>query len=198
MHGHEVQALADNTAPTVSAVGRPMAADRWLLMTMLCYPAVLLVTFILSAATYSIQSSKSEEELLEPTATGPGGKPLPATKRRKRVRHNPVFDVYIGVWARRVFQYITAAVVLTFVADCAVLIAHAVDEQEPAWWCGEERVVSTHSQTFEQPAWLGSAHDIHRSTSSVDFSSIFMSSSLFSNGRMRQTSLIVPSGCSQY
>ncbi|OIW33536.1 hypothetical protein CONLIGDRAFT_569741 [Coniochaeta ligniaria NRRL 30616] len=118
-----------------------MASDRWLLTTMLCYPAVLLVTFIISAATYSIRSSKSEEELMESTATGPGGKPLPATKRRKRTQHNPVFEIYIGVWAQRVFQYITAAVVLTFVADCAAVIAHAMDDQAPAWWCGEEKVV---------------------------------------------------------
>ncbi|KAH8909902.1 hypothetical protein BR93DRAFT_943802 [Coniochaeta sp. PMI_546] len=115
---------------------------------MLCYPAVLLVTFIISAATYSIQSSKSEEELLEPSATGPGGKPLPATKRRKRGQHSPVFEVYIGVWARRVFQYITAAVVLTFVADCADVIAHALDDQDPTWWCGEERVCSPCTQVY--------------------------------------------------
>lgn len=142
MHGYEVQALADNAAPRLSAVERSMAAERWFLSTMLCYPAVLLVTFIVSAATYSIHSSKSEEELLEPTATGPGGKPLPATKRRKRGDRDPVYEVYIGRWTRRLFQYITAAVVLTFVADCAAVIAHALDDQEAAWSCGEERVVS--------------------------------------------------------
>ena len=137
MHGNEVQAWADNEAP-----GRSMAAERWYLLTMLCYPAVLLVMFIVSAATYSIQSSKSEEELLEPTATGPGGKPLPATKRRKRGESQHIYEVYIGTWARRVFQYITATVVLTFLADCGAIIAHALDDREPAWWCGEERVVS--------------------------------------------------------
>ncbi len=176
MHGHEVQAPADNTAPTVSAVEGSMAADRWLLTTMLCYPAVLLVTFIISAAAYSIQSSKSEEELLESTATGPGGKPLPATKRRKRRQHNLVFEVYIGVWARRVFQYITAAVVLTFVADCAAVIAHAMDDQEPTWWCGEERVVSAHLQPLNTGCMVELVLTyILRCTLSGAFSSIFTS-----------------------
>jgi hypothetical protein len=143
MHGPEVQTLVDNAVPTTPQVGTGVGTmDRWFLNTMLCYPAVLLVAFILSAATYSIQSSRSEEELLEPTATGPGGKPLPMTKRRKRGHKHPVFEVYIGVWARRVFQYITVAVVLTFVADAATVVAHAVDDQSPGgWWCGEERVV---------------------------------------------------------
>ncbi|KAB5570203.1 hypothetical protein GE09DRAFT_957754 [Coniochaeta sp. 2T2.1] len=118
-----------------------MAAEIWYLRLMLCYPAVLLVTFILSAAAYSIYSSKSEEELVQPVATGPGGKPLPVTKRKKKHAQTPAFEVHIGLWARRTFQYMTAALCLTFVANCAAVLAHGFDEQQPDWWCGEERVV---------------------------------------------------------
>jgi hypothetical protein len=144
MHGYEVHArTAENAMVRLSAVERSAAAEQWYQWMMLCYPAVLLVTLIVSAAAYSIYSSKSEEELVEPTATGPGGKPLPATKRRKNARNQPVYEVHVGRWPRRLFQYVTAAVVLTFVADAAAAIVHAVDDRQEAWSCGEERVVST-------------------------------------------------------
>jgi hypothetical protein len=114
----------------------------------LLYPVVLLLAFILSAAVHSIVSSNTEEELVVPTATGPGGKPLPVTKRKRGQTVSSHTDsVGRTGCSKTVVQYLTAAVVLSFVANGAAIAAHALQSIrrsgfENAWWCGEERVVS--------------------------------------------------------
>lgn len=139
MHALFQHAVVNQTAPC-------SPAEKVLFATELCYPAILLLAFISTAAVYSIMTSRSDEELVTPTTTGPGGKPLPVTKR-KREDTSPVVDAQIGTAARRVFQYLTGIIVLTFLADFATVIAHALKEQkdgdpESGWWCGEERIVS--------------------------------------------------------
>ncbi|KAK4194746.1 hypothetical protein QBC40DRAFT_28888 [Triangularia verruculosa] len=111
------------------------------------YPAVLLLAFIISAAIHSIAKSRTEEELLVPTATGPGGKPLPITKRKRE--HRDQGSMYStdgdssGI-AIQVFRYLTGALILTFAADAAATAAHVWQSSkvgDKLWWCGEERVV---------------------------------------------------------
>lgn len=140
MHGSEVHVPANHTAPGAGLVVlRPV--EQWYLSMMLCYPAILLVTFIVSAASHSIITSKGEEVLVETKATGPGGKPLPVTKKLKKShRNHPLFEVYIGIWSRRMFQGLTGLLVFTFVSEAASVIVHAWDSEE-GWWCGEERIV---------------------------------------------------------
>jgi hypothetical protein len=186
----------DGSELTVSG-GPSTPADLWYLRTMLCYPAVLLSTFIITAATYSIQSSRSEEELVEPVATGPGGRPLPATKRRKKdpKAKSPLFELYIGVGARRAFQYVTAALVLSFVADCATVLARVFDDRGRDWRCDEERVVRNYPQhPFPSPRFCD-ADEMPRSTSLEVFSSISMFSSPWFSGPMPRTSLTAWCGC---
>jgi hypothetical protein len=138
MHALYQHAVVNQTAPC-------SPAERVLFATELCYPPILLLAFISTAAAHSILTSRSEEELVEPTTTGPGGKPLPVTKRR-REHTAPVVDVNPGTVTRRVFQYLNGALVLTFVADFATVIVHALQEKMDGaagygWWCGEERIV---------------------------------------------------------
>lgn len=138
MDALHVDAVANRTAPYSPAEEVLFTAELW-------YSPVLLLAFITSAATYSILSSRSEEELIKPSVTGPDGKPLPVTKR-KREDSRPVVEAHIGNVARRVFQYMSAAVVLTFLADFVAIVVHAFRENKPgigfSWWCGEERIVS--------------------------------------------------------
>lgn len=109
------------------------------------YPIVLLVTFISAAAAHSIITARDEEELEVPAVRGPGGKPLPVTKKR-RAQHErkPVRDFSLLV--KRVFQYVMAAITFTFVADGIAITLHVladrVEEKGTSWWCGEPRVVS--------------------------------------------------------
>jgi ATP-binding cassette, subfamily B, vacuolar membrane transporter HMT1/ACLQ len=113
------------------------------------YPVILLVAFIVSGAVHSVVTARSEEELVVPTATGPGGKPLPVTKRKREQLDEPrAPDAHDGgSFARGAFRYATAAVVLTFFANGAAIAVHALQARGKSgqvgnWWCGEERTVS--------------------------------------------------------
>lgn len=116
---------------------------------------VLLLAFIVSAGVNSIVTARTEEELVVPTAKGPGGKPLPVTKKRKREQLDEprVPDACAGsCFVRRIFQYTTAAVILSFFANGGAIALRALQYRRTGsgegWWCSEERTVS-----LAQPLW---------------------------------------------
>ncbi|KAK3333961.1 hypothetical protein B0T19DRAFT_419662 [Cercophora scortea] len=135
-------------ASTNSSGSTTSTADDILLKAQLCYPLVLLFAFILSAGVHGIVTAKTEEEPTAPAVKGPGGKPLPVTKRKRQPEEPQILDVYASNTARRAFQYITAAVILTFLANDAAVTARALQPSEKLWWCSEERTVYLAGSTF--------------------------------------------------
>lgn len=123
-------------------------AERVLLDTELLYPLVLILAFVISAAVYSVATSRSEEQLDAPTITGPGGRPLPITKRKKKREAARSDERRISKAAKLTLRCLMASLVLTFVANAAVIFAHALTDRRIsvpghlAWWCGDERIVS--------------------------------------------------------
>lgn len=112
-----------------------------------CYPVVLLFAFIISAGIHSVVTSKTEEEVVAPTVKGPGGKPLPFTKRRREHLDTQGPFVHSGGVAKPMFQYLSAGLVLSFVANGAAIALHAlsargVKGEVGDWWCDEQRIVS--------------------------------------------------------
>lgn len=130
----------------------PSATQLVLRNAQLLYPVVLLLAFILSAAVHTVVTSRTEEELVAPTVKGPGGKPLPVTKRKREQDAQQAADKDGGAGgaggrlAWKAFVYLTVAVILSFVANGVVMAARAVRSSRRAapnqWWCGEERIVS--------------------------------------------------------
>jgi hypothetical protein len=117
----------------------------------LLYPVVLLLAFITSAGVHTIVTSRTEEQLVVPSVRGPGGKPLPVTKKKREQEASEPDDDTTGngglAW--NVLVYLTGAVVLSFVANGAAVVAHAMqssrnDGLDNAWWCGEQTVVRVH------------------------------------------------------
>jgi hypothetical protein len=135
------------------------AAQSVLQTAQLLYPVILLLSFVISAAVHTIVTSKTEEELDVPTVKGPGGKPLPVTKR-KREQQVPVADgdsSGSGGFAWALFLYLMGALVISFVANGAAVALHAMKSSRDAgpgnaWWCGEERIVSTDFAPSGPPA----------------------------------------------
>jgi hypothetical protein len=125
--------------------------------TQLLYPVILLLTFIVSAGIHTVVTSKTEEQLAAPTVKGPGGKPLPITKRKREQETQEADDNASGSggFAWCAFLYLTGALVMSFVANGAAIAAHAMNSSRDealteVWWCGEQRIVSfapLHSQT---------------------------------------------------
>lgn len=116
----------------------------------LLYPIVLLIAFITGAAVHSIITSRTEEELVTPVARGPGGKPLPLTKRKREHEDHALPEIpTFSDGARRAFQYVSAGIVLTFVVNAVAIAIHALRDRAvvkdgDGWWCGEERTVRRH------------------------------------------------------
>lgn len=123
--------------------------DIVLRKTQYTYTLVLLATFIVGAAWYSVYNSKKEEVVKQSTARGPGGKPLPITKLKKRDDGERKIGPHFGASAKNVFRIVAAAVFLTYVASCASMFIHAFWFENPyRWsrdglpWAGEWSVVS--------------------------------------------------------
>jgi hypothetical protein len=133
---------------------QPSLAEVVFRNSQLCYPVVLLFAFIISAGIHSIVTSKTEEEVVAPTVKGPGGKPLPFTKRRREHHDTQAPFVHNGDVAKTVFQYLSAGLVLSFIANGAAialraLSARGVKGEVGDWWCDEQRIVSlSHFQVF--------------------------------------------------
>ena len=118
----------------------------------LLYPVVLLLSFIISSGIHTVITSKTEEELVAPDLRGPGGKPLPISKRKREQQAAESNDDFSGgggggglAWT--IFLYLTAGIVVSFVANGAAVAVHAMKSSsdsglDNAWWCGEERTVS--------------------------------------------------------
>ena len=108
------------------------------------FPWVLLLIFLVAFVTNSIASAESAAEATGPVVTGPGGKPLPrSTKkreeeqerlRRKRLDFSPI--------RKLVFYYLSTGVIVTFIANAVNIVIHALTKRDNGWWCGEATAVS--------------------------------------------------------
>ncbi|KAH6636451.1 hypothetical protein F5144DRAFT_180490 [Chaetomium tenue] len=124
----------------------------------LLYPVILLLTFIISAGVHTVVTSKTEEQLAAPTVRGPGGKPLPITKKKREEEVLETNDDARGSggFAWCAFLYLTGALVMSFVANGAAIAAHAMSSGNSSkhaaltnvWWCGDERIVYVVGSAF--------------------------------------------------
>lgn len=124
-------------------------ADVILRKTQYLYALILLVTFIGLAAWYSVFNAKKEEDVVQPTVKGPGGKPLPITKLKKRDNGERKIGPHFGRTAKNVFRYLAAMVFLSYLGNGISMFIHAFWYEDPyQWskeglpWAGEWTVVS--------------------------------------------------------
>ena len=103
-------------------------------------PICLLVLFLTALATYSIVTAPKREPSQDTSdLTGPGGKPLP--KKPKSGKDNARLD--FSPARKRLFIGLSVGAVLTYVADAAGVIVHALWDRRDNWWCGEAKAVGT-------------------------------------------------------
>ncbi|KOS19123.1 Heavy metal tolerance protein [Escovopsis weberi] len=136
--------------------GRELSlADIVLKDTQYFYSLVLLVAFFSCAAWYSVVNAKKEEDLIQSTAKGPGGKPLPATKKKKKNDGDRKIGPRFGPVAKNVFRYLAAVVFLSYVGTGLAMFEHAFWYENPyQWsrqglsWAGEWTMVHVLGATF--------------------------------------------------
>lgn len=117
--------------------GRLEPVDVVLRRTQYLYALVLLVTFIAGAAWYSVYNAKKDEDQAQPVVKGPGGKPLPVTKRKKRDDGERKVGPRFGRTAKNVFRYLACVVFLTYVASSVSMFRHAFWYEDPYKWSKE-------------------------------------------------------------
>jgi len=116
-------------------------------------PPLLLATFILVAAAHTIRSAnaRTTEDGIE--AKGPGGKPLPVSKRKKsHSGDHAVPTRNTNPTLQRIFQWASAAVTADFVVAGGSIGTHAIVDRattgEHGWWCGEPKTVYILGSSF--------------------------------------------------
>lgn len=134
------------------------AAEATLKVTQYSLAPILCVVYTLANVLYGILSSESQDVLIVSTATGPGGRPLPLTKKNKKRRASIIGSrpkkAQFGVMTTRFFAAVSLIVVLTFFTNFVCLTAHMLEGQKGGgWWSGDSMPVSTSPKSL---VWFSS------------------------------------------
>jgi hypothetical protein len=134
------------------------------------YPWVLCLIFVVAFVANSVLTADPAADSGKPTVTGPGGKPLPRSPkrkaeeeerlRRKRQDFSPL--------RKLLFYWLAAGVIATFIANAANIVIHALKMREDGWWCGKATAVRGNWILSPLRGVLADAlGSHHRSTSAV-------------------------------
>lgn len=116
-------------------------AAKFLDFLQYAYPIILLAFFLLAFTVRSIATSSSTNSNGDEPAHGPGGKPLPLSKKAKKAStRDPGPELSRA--RKLVFEWLSVAACLTFVANTVNVIVHALYDRKRGWWCGQAVVVS--------------------------------------------------------
>lgn len=121
-------------------------AEMVFVQAQVLYPFILLLSFGVIFAVHSVYASQHQEDVEQPTVTGPGGKPLPVTRIKVEKSRAPSAAVQdFSRTASLCFKAGTATIALIF----AVHGFHIIRQCIQAGWldterfCTDELVVSS-------------------------------------------------------
>ena len=100
----------------------------------------MLLFFVVAFTVRSIAASNFNANIAQPTTTGPGGKPLPTTDPTRNFVKSAVHDDVTHT-QKRVFEWLSLAAALTFVANSVLVIVRSLAQKEEHWWAGKSVVV---------------------------------------------------------
>ena len=146
----EPHGLADAVRCSMPLSGALTTAEAVVFRVELVYFPLLAFIYGVANALRGILNSGDNEDSIPTRATGPGGRPLPSTKQKKKKTDGPERapprELEFSKFTRRLFDYGSVCVVLTFVANAAAIASHTIGgENDENWWCGEESAVSCSS-----------------------------------------------------
>jgi ATP-binding cassette, subfamily B, vacuolar membrane transporter HMT1/ACLQ len=130
--------MAELDAPRREGQTMPnSAARRFIDIFQLLYPVILLFFFLFAFCAQTIITSR-RNSTGSVILYGPGGNPLPGRRTKK-----PKADVEDFPRNQKLtFIWFSLLVCVTFVANAANVIVHALDARKSGWWCGQPPVVS--------------------------------------------------------
>ena len=136
-HTQATLQLRDGSGDPIPTSHDSSIVDVILRETQYLYALVLLTTFVSFAAWYSVYNAKKEDDIIQSHIKGPGGKPLPITKRKKRDNGERKLGPNFGRVAKNVFRYLAAVVFLSYIGNGAFMLAHAFKYEDPYQWSRE-------------------------------------------------------------
>lgn len=105
------------------------------------YPIFVLVVFIAAFIASSVLVAKDSSNETLQVKIGPGGRPLPARSRSTMTVAKTAQTYTRGTVM--LFRWLTLVVLLTFLADAAINVSHAIIARSEHWWCGQSVVVGS-------------------------------------------------------
>lgn len=123
--------------------------DRILRRTQYLHALLLLVAFLSTAAWYSVYNSKDSSSEQPAAVKGPGGKPLPITKKKPKEDGERKIGPHFGRTAKNYFRLLALVVLLCYIIEGIAMFRHAFQFDNPyRWsrdglaWAGEWSMVS--------------------------------------------------------
>ncbi|KAL8651054.1 MAG: hypothetical protein Q9226_004875 [Calogaya cf. arnoldii] len=131
-------------------------------------PIILVVFFLVAFTAHSIATASVDTTVKDPQdQTGPGGKPLPSNSRKTSQESN---SLDFSPARKLLFNWLSVASITTFLANAAVVIAHALVDREEHWWCGESVAIYIVASFFVYTLFLISLIDSKPSPTAAHFS----------------------------
>lgn len=118
----------------------PHAALELLEYLRTSYPIFLLILFVVAFVVNTTIAAKKAGKH-EAQYFGPGGRPLPQQTRSTPTYKSQEFSRNV----KRVFNLLSAVVILTFLADAIIYIIHVMVARSENWWRGQSFVVRSTS-----------------------------------------------------
>ncbi|KAL8667541.1 MAG: hypothetical protein Q9168_007245 [Polycauliona sp. 1 TL-2023] len=151
---------------------RPAVSNRTaqsiLIYTHFASPIILVVFFLVAFTAHSIATASVDSTVKDPKdQTGPGGKPLPSTAR-KTSQETIALD--FSPARKLLFNWLSVGTIATFLANAAVVIAHALVDRKEHWWCGQSVAIYVVASFFVYTLFLISLIDTKPSPTAAHFS----------------------------
>ncbi|KAL8986703.1 MAG: hypothetical protein Q9177_004024 [Variospora cf. flavescens] len=130
-------------------------------------PIILLIYFLFAFTAHSITTASTNTSTNSPQdQTGPGGKPLPSSKKSPRKKH--VLD--FSPARKLLFNWLSVGTIATFLGNAVAVILHTLVNRQDNWWCGESTAVYTVASVFIYTLFLISLIDTKPSPTLAHFS----------------------------
>ena len=124
----------------------PHAALELLEYLRTAYPIFLLILFIVAFLAITILDARNANRPESPRM-GPGGRPLPTRSRSSGLRKMQGFSKTV----KRVFDWLSVAILVTFLADATIYILHVMAARSEQWWRGQSMVVRLGGNSPSKP-----------------------------------------------
>lgn len=129
-------------------------------------PIILIIFFLTAFTVHSIATASTDTATKPLEQTGPGGKPLPSSKKRPKEKN--VLD--FSPARKLLFNWLSAGAAATFVGNAIVVIIHALVARKNNWWCGEAVAIYVVASVFVYTLFLISLIDTKPSPTAAHFS----------------------------